>query len=334
MKPVICFGEALIDFLNTGSEKVDALTLLDYRQYPGGAPANAAVAVAKLGGNACFAGQVGNDMFGDFLISSLKAYGVDTRFVTKHPTAKTALAFVKLNQNGDRSFSFYRQDTADLLFTNTQVDSAWFEEQPLFHFCSNTLTNNDIAQCTAFAVDQAEQHGALISFDVNLRHNLWPAGQVDIDKVNQLVHRAHLLKFSREEIEFLAQGHLDTYITQCLNTTCRLIIITNGEYDIEYFTATGNGVIHPPKVTVMDTTAGGDAFVGGLLYGLSHFKQPKSLLDNLDVIAQLLQSAAACGAHAVTKPGAFPALPGKGESLQLPQPLDQMIEHLLETVGV
>ena len=194
MKPVICFGEALIDFLNTGSQEDGCLRINNYRQYPGGAPANAAVAVSKLGGKAFFAGQVGDDTFGEFLINALRTYQVDTQFVSKHPHAKTALAFVLLDEMGERSFSFHRHQTADLLFDKSQVDKNWFNESAIFHFCSNTLTEKSIAACTEYAVEQALMHGAIISFDVNLRHNLWATGKVTISVVDKLVKQAHVFK--------------------------------------------------------------------------------------------------------------------------------------------
>ena len=105
MSNVLCFGEALIDFLNTGQKQEERLSLNAFTQYPGGAPANAAVAVAKLGGDAAFVGQVGADMFGDFLVQSLAEYGVDTSHVLQHPTLKTALAFVARDEAGERKFS-------------------------------------------------------------------------------------------------------------------------------------------------------------------------------------------------------------------------------------
>ena len=108
LKPLLSFGEALIDFLQIGSSNVEEDRFAEFRQFPGGAPANVAVAFARLGGEARFAGQVGNDPFGRFLENSLAHYGVDTRFLAFHPTAKTALAFVSLGSEGDRSFSSFR----------------------------------------------------------------------------------------------------------------------------------------------------------------------------------------------------------------------------------
>ena len=312
MKPVICFGEALIDFLNTGKNNDAGLRLNDYRQYPGGAPANAAVAVAKLGGKAFFAGQVGNDPFGDFLESSLQAYQVNTRFLSKHATAKTALAFVTLDQDGERTFSFYRQNSADILFTQQQVEDSWFTEPEIFHFCSNTLTEKNIAQCTEYAVNKALSAKAIVSFDVNLRHNLWPGGEVNSDTVNNLVRTADIIKFSQDEFNYLAQGKTDDYLKFCFSWNCKLLIITDGAKAITYYTQTYSQIecnsIQAPVITAVDTTAGGDGFIGGLLYALSHYKQLTELIKDLKTLEHVLHFAAHCGAIAVSRPGAFPAL--------------------------
>lgn len=312
MKQVLCFGEALIDFLNFNTTAQGPLRLAEYRQYPGGAPANAAVAVARLGGHALFAGQVGQDGFGDFLAAALQQYGVDTRFLLRHPSANTTLAFVTLDDSGDRSFTFYRHETADVLLTPAQISADWFNAG-IVHLCSNTLTTAAIAACSEALVQQARRAGLLVSFDVNLRHNLWPHGQADRQVVNQLVKQADIVKFSRDELEYLAGGDCDGYIRQCLAAGCRLLLVTDGGKTIEYFRASGANLqtasLQPPKVAVVDTTAGGDAFIGGVLFGLSLLGDFAALLADDSALAQLLTFASFCGAHAVTLPGAFPALP-------------------------
>lgn len=309
MKQVLCFGEGLIDFLNTDKQQDGPLILNNYCQYPGGAPANAAVAVAKLGGDALFAGQVGADAFGDFLELALKEYDVDTHFLARHPTAKTALAFVMLDNEGDRSFSFYRQASADVLFSPQQVDDSWFANQPLFHFCSNTLTDEQITATTKVAVAKAKSSNSLVSFDVNLRHNLWSTGFADITLVNELVHMSDIIKFSRDELEYLAEGNCNSYIERCLDKGVSLLVITDGEFPIEFFSHQGKATIEVPKIKAIDTTAGGDAFSGALLFALSQFSEPVNAFSSMEVLTQLIKFASNCGAHAVTLPGAFPALP-------------------------
>lgn len=309
MRKILCFGEALIDFLIKGHHQQGPLNLPVFCQYPGGAPANAAVAVARLGGDAYFAGQVGQDMFGDFLCDALIAYGVDTRFLLQHPTASTALAFVALDDKGERSFSFHRHQTADVILTADQVSDLWFSGDTMLHFCSNTLTTAEIASCTNAVISKAKAAGNLISFDVNLRHNLWASGQADRSVINPLVAQADLVKFSRDELEYLAQGQTQAYIQQCLRQSCQLVLVTDGAKSIEYITQTSTGRITPPKVQAVDTTAGGDAFMGGFLYALSKYSDVEGFFSQTKALEQALHFAAHCGAYAVTQPGAFTALP-------------------------
>ncbi len=309
MKKVICFGEALIDFLNTGKDLSDGVELNNFCQYPGGAPANAAVAIAKLGGNAHFLGQVGDDVFGHFLQKSLVHYGVNTEHLFKHLSAKTALAFVMRDANGERSFSFYRDRSADVIFESSQIPQSLFDQQGLFHFCSNTLTDPTICKTTQTAIEMAKSADYKISFDVNLRHNLWREGYVDINLTNSFVSQAHILKFSKDELDYLCKGEEVAYIEKCLAHQCELLIITNNGDPIRYFTCFISGTISAPEVDVIDTTAGGDGFIGGLLFLLSQINNIDEFCKNEQQVQQLISFAAACGAIAVTRLGAFPSLP-------------------------
>lgn len=309
MNPVICFGEALIDFLMINQLGEQPLLLNEFRQYPGGAPANVAVAIAKLGGKALFAGQVGKDSFGDFLQNSLEVYQVDTTLMSRHPHAKTPLAFVMLDSVGERSFSFYRDETADLLFDKTQVRQDWFTPSSIFHFCSNTLTEKNITDTTQYALSLAKLEGSIISFDVNLRSNLWPEGVVDIIKVNKLAKQADVLKYSKDELLYLAEGDEQTYINNLIHNGVSLILVTDGAEIIHYYCADESSQVVPPTVKAIDTTAGGDAFIGAFLFGLSQVSQPKKFLSQAKSFVPLISFSAHCGAHAVAQQGAFPALP-------------------------
>lgn len=308
MSKVLCFGEALIDFLRTGGVEEDSVLLNEFTQYPGGAPANAAVAVAKLGGDAAFVGQVGQDMFGDFLLQALSHYSVDTRYVIQHPSLKTALAFVARDANGERQFSFYRDNSADLGFCANDIDRSMFDDAKVFHFCSNTLTEDEITLATRHMIELAKSAGVLITFDVNLRHNLWVDGEANIERVNDFVRMANVLKFSREEIVYLTDD-IDTYVQSLLQGEAQLVVITNDGEPISYYSRHIQGQTVAPKVKVVDTTAGGDGFSGGLLYLLSVIDDIDKVLATPKCLGELISFAAACGGHAVTKPGAFPALP-------------------------
>ena len=309
MSRVVCFGEALIDFLNTGKQLDGELMLNSFTQYPGGAPANAAVAVARLGGRAAFAGQVGDDAFGHFLLRALKRYGVDTAHVAVHPTAPTPLAFVFLDAEGERSFTFRRDGTADIVLEAAQVSDAWFADTGIAHFCSNTMTDAHCAAVTAHFVSRAKAHGAVVSFDVNLRHNLWPGNAVDVDTVNALVYKADLVKFAREELDHLSQSDEDGYLARCFEHGVIAALVTDGPNPLEIRTATASTTVVPPTVTAVDTTGGGDAFIGAVLFGLSQDAKPAVYLADEDRLSRLVSAASHCGALAVTRRGAFPSFP-------------------------
>ena len=309
MKPLLCFGEALIDFLHSGFESENGIEIASFRQFPGGAPANAAVAFARLGGVSLFAGQVGDDPFGGFLEDSLRHYGVDTRFLHKHPTASTALAFVFLDRGGDRSFSFYRNATADILFSIDQVSEEWFHDSPIFHVCSNTLTSADISAVTENALMRASQANCLISFDVNLRANLWPGGNIDRSRCNAAIRSADFIKFAKEELEFLANGDDIHYIDKLLASATRLVIVTDGGGPVSYYTRKYRGSVDVPTVKVIDTTAAGDAFTAAALRCLCAASDLDKVVDDERHIDALVNFAVQCGSLTTTRAGAFPALP-------------------------
>ncbi|WP_406828429.1 carbohydrate kinase family protein [Microbulbifer sp. ARAS458-1] len=309
--PILCFGEALIDFLNTGKQKNGELSLNQFTQFPGGAPANAAVAIAKLGGAARFAGQIGSDTFGEFLVQALEQYGVDTRHTCHHTTAPTALAFVFLDEQGERSFLFHRDNSADMVMEPSQIEDNWFAEQPILHFCSNTLTHPGITETTRTVLQRARTRNCLISFDVNLRHNLWPPGSADRDLINQFVMQSQLVKFSVDELQYLSNGDNDVYLRRCIENGVRAIVVTDGGNPINLYAEGVHRVIQAPNTNVVDTTGGGDAFIGAVLFGLS--RSDRSAIEKIDHLSALVAFASHCGSIAVSRPGAFPAFPSFDE---------------------
>ena len=313
MKRIVCFGEALIDFLNTGRRDEAPLALDEFTQYPGGAPANVAVAVAKLGGDVSFAGQVGDDRFGRFLLDAMGRYGVDTSLTLVHPTAHTTLAFVFLDEDGERSFAFRRRQTADVLITREQVGENGYEDASILHFCSNTLTDPDITGVTRHVVERARANHALVSFDVNLRHNLWPEGVADKALVNALVGRSALAKFSRDEMEFLSDGLEELYLAQMFDEGLRVALITDGPREVWICQPGSRLRIEPPAVSAVDTTGGGDAFIAAVLFGIAKHPEPRLVLGDADRLQALVSFASHCGALAVSRPGAFPAFPSFAE---------------------
>ncbi|WP_237068019.1 carbohydrate kinase family protein [Microbulbifer guangxiensis] len=313
MLKVVCFGEALVDLLSDRISGNDGAGEMEqFRKFPGGAPANAAVAVAKLGGEAYFAGMLGDDLFGRFLLEELKAQGVKTDYVRFTDVAKTALAFVSLDEYGERSFEFYRPPAADLCFRPAHFHEQTFAGQGILHLCSNSLTDSEIAETTMHAAELAQARGWLVSVDVNLRHNLWLAGAADSARVLELVQRADIVKMSREERDYLAAS--ENFNDELLAQRPQLLLITDGPQPLHWITSTGQGQIQPPMTRAVDTTAAGDGFIGGLIYQLARQQvTPANLGEwlNAETLIEALSFACACGAHAASLPGAFPSLPSQ-----------------------
>lgn len=318
MNNIVCFGEAIIDFL--GQPGPDQTML--FKRNAGGAPANVAVAVACLGGNAVFVGMFSQDSFGDFLLDSLNNAGVDIRYVARTNQANTALAFVTLNQNGERSFSFYRPPAADLLFRNEHFNDAIFGDMYALHVCSNSMTEPEIAETTFAGMLRAREAGALVSFDMNLRLQLWSSETNVLPRLWRALQYADLVKLSEEEMNYLItySGNRKAVLDQLWEGNARLLIVTNGADPIQWYTSQGAGKVNPIPVEALDTTAAGDAFVGGLLTYLAERNVGRANLTdfaNSDKLDEALRFASACGAIAVTRLGSFSAMPNRNDVQQL-----------------
>ncbi len=301
------FGEVLIDFLQNPAEPAQ------FQRFAGGAPANVAVAFSRLGGKAAFIGMLGQDMFGDFLLQSLTEHHVETGFCQRTNDAKTALAFVALDQHGERHFSFYRPPAADLLFRAANFQAACFTADSIFHICSNSLTEQAISETTFYGLQQARAAGALISVDANLRHNLWPDGAADRELVTRALLQADVVKLSDDELAYLAMGNESAYCQQLLAAGVKWLVVTAAGAPVRSYTAQGELQLAVPTIKVVDTTAAGDAFVAGWLLQLAQRLDAEHALVDLlrsnEWQSAILQFAIRCGAFACQRAGAFPSLP-------------------------
>lgn len=313
-KAIVCFGEALIDFLALPPKRGEPRHFVEFA---GGAPANVSAAVARLGGESRFVGMLGVDMFGEFLMSQLRAFGVDTRYAVHTGAARTALAFVSLDDEGERSFSFYRPPAADLLFREEHFDPQCFADAAVMHVCSNSLTEPDIAATTVAGMRLARAHGAVVSMDLNLRPSLWPEGVDPAPRLWDALAEADLIKLCRSEADFLIRraGHHNALLQRLWQGHARCVLITDGSQPVRWYTRDAQGEVPTFRVDVTDTTAAGDAFVGALLArlverGFTGGRFGEWLQDE-PAIVDALRHAAAGGALATTRHGAFASMPDR-----------------------
>ena len=313
MATAICLGELLIDFVPTVTG-TDLISAPAFKKAPGGAPANVAVGLSRLGVNSAFMGKVGDDAFGHFLAQTLTEAGVSTAPLCFSNEARTALAFVSLRADGEREFMFYRHPSADMLFTPEEVDIAAIHSAKLLHYGSISLISEPSRSATLHAIATAREAGCLISYDANLRLPLWPDEDSARAGLWQGLKHAQIAKLSEEEVEFLTGSDDVASARQTLwHDDLQLLIITQGAQGSLFFTPTLTGEAASFKVSSVDTTGAGDGFVAGLLQGL--IADPATINDHARLQA-LCRFANAVGALATTERGAIPALPTRSQVQQ------------------
>ncbi|ENR0232286.1 aminoimidazole riboside kinase [Enterobacter bugandensis] len=291
MEKIWVLGDAVVDLLPDGEGKL--------LQCPGGAPANVAVGIARLGGKSAFIGRVGDDPFGRFMAKTLADERVDVKHMRLDPAHRTSTVVVDLDDHGERSFTFMVRPSADLFLE--PADLPTFSAGEWLHVCSIALSAEPSRSATFQAMDAIRKAGGYVSFDPNIRPDLWPDENALRRCLEQALQSADVVKLSVEELAFLTG---DADVREGLNTLmqrcpARLVLVTQGK---EGVIAWHQGAVkHYPATPVqcVDTTGAGDAFVAGLLYGLAASQ------DLVPAIAL----AQRCGALATTAKGAMTALP-------------------------
>lgn len=330
MAEIVCLGEALIDFVAAESG-VGVGEASGFLRAPGGAPANVAVGVARIGRSSAFLGKVGDDPFGRFLAHTFAAAGVDTGGMVFDPVHRTGLAFVSLAANGERDFCFFRNPSADMTYSPAELDLARIRAGRIFHYGSITLIDQPARTTTLAAVEAAREAGLLISYDPNLRPPLWPSLAEARATILETVALADVVKLNAEELVFLMNPESvfpaeNVSAEECRALTrqfrqrypgLRLLAITRGP-EGSHLAWGDNQFLDTPGLSVhaVDTTGAGDGFIAALLSGLldHDLATPQALLaPPLSSLIQVAAQANAVGALTTTRKGAIPALPTRAE---------------------
>lgn len=261
-------GEALIDMIPSRVGcSFDEVPSFSPRT--GGAPANVCAAFARLGGKSAFLSQLGDDPFGHKIARELEACGIDLSHLAFTDKANTALAFVSLEEDGSRTFSFYRKPSADLLYSPEQVDPALFTTAFALHFCSVSLVESPMREAHKAGIAAARQAGALVSFDPNLRFPLWPDREALYRTVWEFLPQADILKVSDEELEFLTgTTDIEKALPKLFTGHVQLVVYTCGCAGAYAYTRTAQGFAAVKPVKAVDTTGAGDGFIGSFLWQL------------------------------------------------------------------
>ncbi|XP_047161260.1 probable fructokinase-4 [Vigna umbellata] len=312
---VVSFGEMLIDFVPTVSG-VSLAEAPGFLKAPGGAPANVAIAVARLGGKAAFIGKLGDDEFGHMLAGILKENDVRSDGINFDQSARTALAFVTLRTDGEREFMFYRNPSADMLLTPEDLNLELIRSAKVFHYGSISLIVEPCRSAHLKAMEVAREAGCLLSYDPNLRLPLWPSPEEARQQILSIWEKADVIKVSDVELEFLTGSDKidDESALSLWHPNLKLLLVTLGEHGSRYYTKNFHGSVDAFHVNTVDTTGAGDSFVGALLCKIV---DDQSILEDEAKLREVLKFANACGAITTTKKGAIPALPTEADALNL-----------------
>ena len=279
---LIAIGEALIDFIpdKTGC---DFENVTSFSPKTGGAPANVCGAFSVLGGKSKIITQLGDDPFGRKIEKELKSFGIDTSFISFTDKANTALAFVSLENDGNRTFSFYRNPSADMLFDKEQVTENMFDDAYALHFCSVSLGDFPMKEAHRTAIEMAASKDTIISFDPNLRFPLWKSKEDLFKTVHEFLPLSDIIKISDEELEFLTgEKKIEHALPQLFTGSVKLIIYTCGSKGAYAYTRTEKAFSPCEKVKAVDTTGAGDGFIGSFLFGLKSMEKTKDTLEKME----------------------------------------------------
>lgn len=310
-KRLVAIGESLIDFIPS-VKGCDFDDVDSFFPAVGGAPANVCAAFSKLGGESVFLTQLGDDSFGHKIERALKKAGIDTSHIVFTDEANTALAFVSLAPDGNRTFSFYRKPSADMLYTADQVDKSAFENVFALHFCSVSLGEFPMKDAHNRAIGYARENGALISFDPNLRFMLWNSKDALKKAVLEFIPKADILKISDEELEFITEkDSIDEALPELFNMGVKLVLFTCGKEGMYAYTKKARAHAASPKVEVVDTTGAGDASIGSFLWKLNDSGIDTGNIEEIteEVLSEALQFSTVFCTISVQQKGAIPSYP-------------------------
>lgn len=312
---VVALGELLIDFTCVSTDLDGYPTMA---AHPGGAPANFLATLSSFGAKTALLGKVGTDTFGKILTATLQTTGIETKGLIATDEVFTTLAFVTLDDTGNREFAFARKPGADTCISYEELDRSLIDDAKVFHFGTLSLTDEPARSATYQAVDYAKRQGKLITYDPNLRKPLWK--DLDTAKEQMLwgLTKADVVKISDEEVEFLFGIGAEEGAEYILkNFDVKLVFVTCGAEGCYFRNAVAKG--YAPAlagIKVIDTTGAGDVFGGSAVWQLLQSgKNPEEL--TLDELQGIVEFACAAAGLSATKPGGISSVPTRKEVLEI-----------------
>lgn len=306
MIDVVALGELLIDFAPVSTDSDGYPTMA---AHPGGAPANFLAALSKYGAKTALLGKVGDDTFGKLLVGTLDKAGIGTEGIVLDPETFTTLAFVTIDETGNREFSFARKPGADTQLRFEELNLGLIDEAKVFHFGTLSLTDEPARSATYQAVAYAKEKGKLITYDPNLRKPLWKSMEEAKEQILWGLMQADVVKISDEEAAFLWNCTPEEGAEKLLNDFgVSLAMVTLGPKGAYLKNRNGECHVASPKVHAVDTTGAGDIFGGSAVSRILEMGVAPGELT-AEQMMQIGSFAATAASLSTEKSGGIPSIP-------------------------
>lgn len=313
MYDVVALGELLIDFASLSADESGYPTMA---AHPGGAPGNFLAALNAFGAKTGFLGKVGDDAFGQLLLSTLKDAGIETKGIVVDPAVFTTLAFVTFDDKGDRSFSFARKPGADTQLHWEEVDQTMIDEAKVFHFGTLSLTDEPCRTATRKAVAYAKEKGKWITYDPNLRKPLWRSEEEAREQILWGLYQADVVKISDEEVAFLWNCSPEEGAEKLLGEYgVSLAMVTLGPRGCLLKTNNARCNVPGLEVQPIDTTGAGDIFGGSAVSRLLELDKAAEDLTDED-LAYIGRFAVTSASLSTEHSGGIPSIQKKSVILE------------------
>lgn len=325
MYDAIAIGEILIDFVMSGTNSAKYPVL---SAYPGGAPVNYLAVLAKFGMKTSVIAKVGTDAFANLLLQSLKEYGIDSKEIIQDERFFTTLAFVTLDKNGNREFSFARKPGADMCLSIDEINIHKLRQARSIYFGTTSLTAGPMRETVHEAVAYAEKHGIMTVFDPNLRKPLWSDLKQARQEMLWGLLKADIVKISEEEVDFLFESSIEQAAERMREQYgISLVLITLGEKGCYFSSQRACGYVEGLKgIEVTDTTGAGDIFAGSAVYQiLQSGRRPDELCQK--ELYDMVRFACTSAGLSTTRPGGMSSVGDREEIIPVMERFYQMGNH-------
>lgn len=305
---VVCFGELMIDMIADTPGPLSGA--VSFTRFAGGAAANVAAQIRRLGGRPGFLGKLGADGFGDYLLGFLTENGVDISAVVRDPCRRTTVAYITLDARRQPAYLFYRQGGACVNLRRDEIDAAYIRQAQVFYFSTLVLTEEPLRTAAHYAIDIARRAGVLVALDLNYRASAWPGAAAARVEIAHALHRVDVLKVNREELELLmgARPVWDNASSMfAAYPALRLVLLTDGESGSWIFRRDGEPLrmVGSGRCRPVDTTGAGDSYMGAFLYALVR----RGLHTGTQDLLAAGRAATAAAEFTISAKGAIPAMP-------------------------